>query len=423
MKRFAIAILVLLCCAPKLRADGPTTRQVETFELTPSPPSVNYWLLTNPADSLRGNADVLYADAAATLNDEIRGKVDDALAAYTSDPSKFDALAAEAENVKVYSKLPGTFDLLAVAGRREFYRWDSSFREQGGDTLLPHLGNDRALGRLIAMHALRQIRAGQFDDAVNTLRLGFELGRKIGTEPILISGLVGLAVLGQTADATMELMKQPNSPNLYWAFAGMPHPMITLQEALGGEMIDVPATFPEISSQPIQNITGDQSRTIYHRIVEYLEKDEYKNPDGTRPWADPKAVAGEIDRDLPPASQFYSEKFHVSADQVRSLDPYKIVISWWYCNLRTDHSQFWNISALPYPQLFLTLGDLAKRMQQEQEKQPCNVFLIWASSVNPSAQRYMRMDRELAALTDVEAIRSYAAANDDKAAGESGRHH
>ncbi len=44
--------------------------------------------------------------------------------------------------------------------------------------------------------------------------------------------------------------------------------------------------------------------------------------------------------------------------------------------------------------------------------QPANVFLFWIPSLAPSAKTWARLDRTLDALTDVEAIRSYAAAND-----------
>jgi hypothetical protein len=411
MKSVYTAIVLLLCLAPPLLADSAKYGEVGTFELTPSAPTANYWFLTNPIDRLPGNADVLYADAAATLNDEVRAKVDAALAAYTKDPGKFDALATAVEQIKVYSSMQGTFDLLAIATRRDFYQWDSSFRQQGAETLLPHVVSARNLGKLIAVHALRQIRAGKFDDAVNTLRLEFELGRRVGAEPIMICGLVGVADIGQAADVTGELMKERNCPNLYWAFAGMPHPMITLPQALAGEVMDMRVTFPELATDRLADVSAEQWHGIFNRVVEYL-KDEPAQ--GVKAWEDPHAVADEVERDLPEASKFYSDKFHVPADQVAAVDPFKVVATWWYCDQQAAHAQMFQMSALPYPLLAPRLKDFLAKKLQTQSKLPCDVFLTWVASLVPATERYMRMDRELAALTDVEAIRSYAAANNGK---------
>jgi hypothetical protein len=46
------------------------------------------------------------------------------------------------------------------------------------------------------------------------------------------------------------------------------------------------------------------------------------------------------------------------------------------------------------------------------KEEPANVFLPWIPSLTPPAKTWARLDRTLDALTDVEAIRSYAAAND-----------
>ncbi len=216
---------------------------LKTFDLTPSAPSTEYWLLCNPNQRVPGNAASLYADAADLLNDKIVTHVDDAIHAYgSSDWNRFNSLSAQLDqdrlgmiNAASNAHIQGLFDLLDAAARREDYDWSSPFREQGYSTLLPHLNGDRYLGSLIELHALQQIHAAKFDDTVNTLRLGFELGQKIGQEQYLISGLVGVAIIAQTSDAAAELMQQPQSPNLYWALAALPRPMISLQRAFARE--------------------------------------------------------------------------------------------------------------------------------------------------------------------------------------------
>jgi hypothetical protein len=411
MKPLLIAILVVFCSNAQLYAEAPQTGEVGTFELTPSAPTAQFWLQTNPLDRLPGNAALLYGDAAATLNDDIKAKIDKAVDAYGKGDPNFDSLAAEVESAKVYSKVQGTFDLLDVGARRDYYDWDDSFRQQGAETLLPHLGAEREAGRLIAVRALRQIRAGQLDDAVNTLRLEYELGRKVGTEPILICGLVGVAIVGQAADVTGELIKQPNSPNLYWSLAGLPRPTVCLQRSLINEVADIPYTFPELAGDKIENATAAQWHSVFDRIVEYGKEWGDKSNTGGQAWENPKTIADEIDRDLLQARDFYGKYFNLPADQVESLDSFKVVLTYWYLAEQSQQSEFYDIMGLPYPLLAAKEKDFQEQIHRLQLAEPCNIFLNWTAGINRGAERYMRLDRELAALADVEAIRSYATAN------------
>ena len=69
------------------------------------------------------------------------------------------------------------------------------------------------------------------------------------------------------------------------------------------------------------------------------------------------------------------------------------------------------MAALPYPILLVKTADFDRRAAQIALDQPANPFLQWVASVAKSSATFVRADRMLAALTDVEAIRSYAAAN------------
>src|SRR5262249_51171665 len=116
--------------------------------------------------------------------------------------------------------LPNVFDELELAGRREECEWQPPFREKGVYTLLPHLEPlAHGIMRLIAVKALHQIEHGKVDEAINTLRLGYELSNKVAREPVLVSNLVSLAITTRMNDVLATLMSRPESPNLYWALA------------------------------------------------------------------------------------------------------------------------------------------------------------------------------------------------------------
>ncbi|HUB24837.1 MAG TPA: hypothetical protein VL992_05355 [Tepidisphaeraceae bacterium] len=392
----------------------PQTAQngdIQSFDLTPSPPSTKYWLLTDPRQALDGNSAFLYADAAATLNDAINKQTADALDAYWSNNGNFDSLAAAVEKARVYYTVQSTFDLLAIAARRQDYHWESSWRQQGGETLIPHILGERKLIDLISVRALEQIRAGQFDNAVDTIRLGYEMGRKAGSEQLMICGLVGSAIVSRSAALTEDLMKQPNAPNLYWALASLPRSMVSFQNCLAGETGDVRATIHELDTDRPQDISVETWHTIFDKCVGFLKHSVDVPNHG---WDNPQTVSEEIARMAPQAADDYAQRFGLSRDQVNSLDPFKVVLTYWYCQNQQLEEQMYQLASLPYPLLLKQAADFDRRAKRMALDEPANPFLEWIASIDKAARRFARADRLMAAMTDVEAIRSYAATNGGK---------
>ncbi|HUB25108.1 MAG TPA: hypothetical protein VL992_06735 [Tepidisphaeraceae bacterium] len=410
MKCSLVAVILCLVSASLARGQRPAA-DVQSFEVTPAIPTTDSWFLTDPRQRIPGNSAFLFADAAATLNDPVNKQVAEALAAYRSgNMTSFDSLAAAVEEARVYSssKASDTMDLLEVASRREDYTWDSSYREQGAYALIPHIVGERKLIDLICVRALRQIRAGQFDDAVGTLRIGYEMGRKVGTEPILICGLVGSAIVRRAADTTAEFIRQPDSPNLYWALCGLPLPMVDFHHSLTGEVDDFTATFPVLRSNKPQDLTSEQWHAVFSQIVGLLEANGPANSQG---WTNDQTVAGEITRTAPRARAWYSRTFNIPKDQVESLDAFKVVVTYWYVQDEDLVNQMYAISALPWPGV---LSRLDRQSREIAVDEPANPFLGWTPAMSKAAERMADSDRALAALADVEAIRAYAAANGDQ---------
>jgi hypothetical protein len=419
MNRCIICLTILCFGLTSFGALNTPRGDIKTFDLTPSAPSTEYWLLCNPNQRLPGNAAFLYADAAALLNDKIVTDVDDAIHAYgSSDWNRFNSLSAQLDQDKLGMIDAGSnahfhalFDLLDVAARREYYDWSCSFQQQGYFTLLPHLNGDRYLGSLIELHALQQIHAGKFDDTVNTLRLGFELGQKIGQEQFIVSGLVGVGIIAQTSDATAELMQQPQSPNLYWALAALPRPMISLQRAFARGPLWFQATFPQLAPDRLKDLSADDWRKILQQSATIVQK---SNASIANIASNEQKLSDGVTRALPEARAYYARTYNLSADQVAALDPLKVVATYWYDQGQTQAEQQYRLASqsFPYPILIKEAEEFDHQLDQMKKEQPANVFLFWIPSLTPPAKTWARLDRTLDALTDVEAIRSYAAAND-----------
>ena len=233
MKRFTtIPILILTLCATAL-SQTPPKPDVGTFELTPiapPTPALKYQLLFDDAlDRRPGNAAILYFDSILLMGPDAKDKAANALEAYDSrDMTRFNSLADSLQNRSMLKELD-------LAGRREECDWQPPISEEGFGTLLPHLASLRDIGRILKARALREIGQGKIDDALKTVRLGYELSDNVATEPVLISALVSIRITTMMNDCLRTMMNRPDTPNLYWALADFPSRKPILRRALRGE--------------------------------------------------------------------------------------------------------------------------------------------------------------------------------------------
>ena len=224
MLRFSLIVALAVVLVPSLarpRKRASRRRTCESFELTPTPPPVpalKYELLYDIlADRVPGNAAILYIQTAMLMGNESPKQALEALEAYeANDLEKFNQLAEKVDR-------PPIFKNLEVAARRDTCDWDPPIRQLGADTWLPHLEPlAHGLTNMIKVRALQQMEHGKPEEAIATLRLGYEMSDKVGREPTLVSGLVALRINAQMNDVLARLMSRPNAPNLYWALMQMP---------------------------------------------------------------------------------------------------------------------------------------------------------------------------------------------------------
>src|SRR5689334_10140903 len=295
MNRFVlITALTLGCCAPALAqirpSSSPATRPAEAadvraFELTPaaSPsPAMKYQLLFDDLDQQRpGDAAVLYLQAALLMGPATADDAEKAFEAYESgDLKTFDKLADSVGGRW------GLFQKLDLAARREECDWQTTMRETGDRTLLPHLSHLHALGKVLRVAALRQIGQGRVEDALATLRLGYEMSDKMSREPVIVSEMVSLGVMTGMNEALSTLMNRPESPNLYWALSDLPTRRPVLRWSFdSGRLGSATSTVPLLArAKAGEALTAEQWRSVIDAVVAMNVADRRgpANPDPVR---------------------------------------------------------------------------------------------------------------------------------------------
>jgi hypothetical protein len=421
MKRIEfIAVLgvCLLLATAAVRAQPADHKdETRTFELTPvapPTPALKYQLLFDDLGDRRpGNAALLYLDAILLMPPDAKEQAKKALDAFEAKDSKtFDAIA---DGMKVTDVL----EELDLAGRREECEWQPPFHEMGAYTLLPHLGPlVQGCARIVKMRALRQIEQGNADEARATLRLGYEMSNKVGHETILISGLVANRITGDMNDALAHLMNRPEAMNLYWALLEIrPRHGIFLR-AMDGErqwwVTSLPSrskTRPGEDAALLAKNGADLSGEQWRALIDYVWGIVTVGAEQQAVVKRVDPVTGATPENLAKAREQYAKVHHVNADQAAKVEPVVALGEYYFAQYLIVWDDMFKLRNLPYPILLSRSTTATAQAEKISKEQPANPFLYSAPSLHRAVWAFAKTDRQLAALTAVEAIRSYAAAN------------
>ena len=140
------------------------------------------------------------------------------------------------------------FEHLRVFGEREDLVSDSRWRDLRGPAIwearLPEAQHSRELARLLKYQAIAQIRKKEFEGAFANVRTGYRLAEFIGQGESVVQKLVGIAIAGLMADVVQTAIATPQCPNLYWALATIPQPLVSVRDAIELELTGVEHVLP-----------------------------------------------------------------------------------------------------------------------------------------------------------------------------------
>ena len=73
---------------------------------------------------------------------------------------------------------------------------------------------------------------GRYDDSVDHLRMIYQLGQNVSKLSFLVANLVGIAEVGIANQGMLDLIAAKDSPNMYWALAELPQPIVSIRDSL-----------------------------------------------------------------------------------------------------------------------------------------------------------------------------------------------
>ena len=294
--------------------------------------------------------------------------------------------------------------------RRTYCDWEliDRFREEGIGLLLPDLQTFREFALLLLLRARQELLANQYDKAARTLQTGLAMSRHVAEGPTLIHGVVGVAAASTMLQAVDDWVDRPGSPNLYWALTELPRPpLVSIRNGLEGERITLDNLFPgyrELLNDPAAPPSSARVLTTMQQYGRLLEIE------GPQNWGSALYAM----RAYPAAKRFLLAKGRTAAevDKMPALQAVFLHEIYSY-DVAYDDMRKW--ANLPYHEAAPHLSRAAQRLKAEATKGDratlSSLLLPAIEKVIPSSAR---IDRKIAALRCVEALRLHAAANGGK---------
>jgi hypothetical protein len=188
------------------------------------------------------------------------------------------------DEVNSYLKQFGDgFETLDIAARRETVDWRQGVKLDSANMtgFLHEIQQFREFSSANRLRIRRDLAGNKFEDAAVALRSGFHLGKAVGEGPVTIQMLVGVAICANTWGGAIDYIGRPGSPNLYWALASLPRPLVDPRPAIEGEEefmergIRAQVAYPKETADAIRPIWDDQRRAFmlpYPRATAELDK-------------------------------------------------------------------------------------------------------------------------------------------------------
>jgi hypothetical protein len=411
----------VLCLAASLAwseetppVDGPKVIRMTVTPQAPPDPALKYRFLPDVTQREPGNAMLMYYLAREIMY----GRRDHAeLSAKRDQVGKYLDLALD--------KLPqDEVDLflrqhelglkhVAIGAKRQ----DSDLGlplSQGFGLVLPSMDQFRTIAKVLSLRARQEILQDRLDEGVVTIGTGVAFGKHVAESAAnTICALVGIKIEEHMLDRIPELAAR-GGPNLYWALADLPRPLIDLRPAMDAEqhvlewnilnLEPFKSNVDEAKSGPVSPSVGQD---FLRSMAELLYWGRTK---AKRPKPSVEEIAALLSAKYYEVGKAGLIERGRSREEVDAMPPGQVI----YLHFLEDYyhwqGEVFKWFSLPYPQAWAGMTKAAQNFEKWQETEgKDNAFAHFLDDVRQAYLLAAQLDRSRAALQTIESIRAYAA--------------
>ena len=260
-----------------------------------------------------------------------------------------------------------------------------------------------------------ELAEGNYAAAAHWLETGFGFSQHVGNGPFLINRLVGIACANQFSDCLLDFVQQPDAPNLYWSATALPRPLINLRDAYDFEYRFLGMEFPDLA-----DLDRPRSPEQWDAVLKQMRTKFYPLAAGDPGEADlSKPAIGNAatdpaskSPDLPGARQYLIEHKKLKANKVETMPPAEVLLRYLVYSYDEFRDDTFKATYLPYPEARRVFAEAAVHRKAAAETEGRRFADALLPAISKVQWAQTRLDRNIAALRVVEALRLHAAAHD-----------
>ncbi|HNS22831.1 MAG TPA: hypothetical protein PKH24_20195 [Sedimentisphaerales bacterium] len=414
----AVATILLAVSTPPARSQDAGNRPKDTIRTVqlqvdpcPVPARALAWRLETPYLEQRAGDGVTLYQTAVSLAAQVQSKWPDIdehkLDAWIESP--VDQLPQQ-EVRRALKMFDQAVHYLDLAGRSERCTWEYPIREEGLRCATPDWSGYRMLSRVLALEVRLQAADGDFQGAIQTLRIMLAMAKDVGNGPLSLQNAVGYGLAGRAIQEIESFVQKPGAPNLYWALTSLPSPLIDMRLSLQAESGAIYVDLPELKRVDNEVLTNDEVMRIWNMAAGVFSP----APSSLEQTAMKLAITTSAMKLYPTARQHLLEQGK-TIQEIQSLPNLYVVLAYQHeraCRLRDMMLKWCNV---PYWQAVPGLKADERIWQEDMGRIRSDWDMIAAAFENNMP--YFRWtffagtcrERDIAMLRCVEAIRLYAA--------------
>ena len=401
---------------------GPVRLERTLRLVGPGVPILKDSLLPPGRDRVSGNAALGYLRAATMTPETPRDpaeakKLRERVEAWESLPDgQFPPAAELADFLRPYRPM---FRGLDDAARMATCDWQQ--RIGGGSeevaVALNAVQRHREAARLLKLRARLELAEGRTADALRTLQTSLQHARHVGEAGSLIDLLVGHALATIALTQAEQLTTRPNAPNLYWALATLPRPLIDPRPSLDGELRRTLAFLPQLAALEAGPVSEAVAAKAFQDHIKLMGGAEVNAADGPEQALAGLAQAVALAALAPAARDELAARgwARASLDKMPAAQAVLVRSAALYRELWDDQVALF---FLPGPQAIAGRETVLAKSARVVKDHPNDVTLRVSAMVLPAADKvhhaHTRTERRIALFCACEAVRLHAATHDGK---------
>jgi hypothetical protein len=394
---------------PASRPATPTGPRRVAMALSPAAepsPARRYQLLPRLGDQVPGNAESLMLLTGQLVADLQRRKYDQ-----IGDWADLPTARLPRDQIRpVLEEAAKPLHYARLSAVRETCSWDVPFRSEGLNAELPSLAPYRAVSKLLNLRARMEIADGRMDEALADLQAGFADARWCGMGPTLIHQLVGAASAIWMCKAAEEWVQAPGSPNLYWALAELPRPLIDPRSGYAFEAECLYFDVPQLRNLREAPFDARQAEELLARLVALARTMDAAKQPLARPWTTVDSARHHIEEREQAARKALAARGYAAA-MIAKYPPVQAVVLGPLEEFETLRDDQAKLLMLPYAQVADKLDQFNARLdavlRNEDRAYP---FAELIPKLQEAHSQFANLQRHITALQCLEAIRMHMAA-------------